>query len=137
MGASHTMQGARLSYVARRFTRDWSRQIVIPKDGQNIREWVTEKGGYFIYIPSGNAYIMTNRMAQEKGYLEDPKILNLDSVTDNTTPAGMYKYARTDKARDKAYRLMEEELIKYCTRLTGPLKPPPLIEEGELEKEAA
>ena len=117
MSAVNALKGPRLEFVAKEFSDDWIRLVYKfnrkTKKNEPTEEKVT--GGYMIYTPMGQSYRLTHEQAQTMGFLDrEPVMIGLDRINDATTPMGRFKFARSDEARNKAYKEMESEVIKCC-----------------------
>lgn len=118
------MQGARLEFVLKpvrggkveRTITSWN-----PKTKKLEQTIVPEEAGFIVYMPNGHSYRLTGEQVKKRGYDRQPNILNLDKVTDTRSPAGRFKFAIDDKARQKAWTDLEAEVIKNCTRRHGPV----------------
>lgn len=123
MSAASQMQGARLEFVVRtvkgkvkRPVHSWDAQMKkITSENKEV------DGGYLVYTPFGQSYRLTREEFLRRGFDRQPKILNFDRVNDTETPAGRYKHAMSDAARQAAWTDMEKEVIRLCVRRHGPI----------------
>ena len=117
MSALNALKGPRLEFVVKEFAEEWIRLVYKFNKRTKKNEPTQEKveGGYMLYTPMGQSYRLTHSQAQEMGFLDrEPAMIGLDRVNDTKTPMGRFKFARSDEARDKAYKEMEGEIIKCC-----------------------
>lgn len=76
--------------------------------------------GYMLYLPTGQMYRLSPEEAKKRGFLDrEPKIIGLEQVSDTTSPAGKFKFGRTERIRENAYRAMEQEIINRCLGKVG------------------
>lgn len=129
------MQGARLEFVVRAVKGKVKRPVHSwnPKENKIDATMREEPGGYIIYTPFGQSYRLTQAEFVRRGFDRQPQILNFDKVNDTTSPAGRYKHAMTDKARQEAWTDLEKEVIKLCVRRHGPI----LAKEADDVEQAA
>jgi hypothetical protein len=128
---SESLQGARLEFVLRELPGTvLVRKITPPpskrkKDADpelenkssNVIEVERAPAGYMIFFPNSSCYRLSPEEAKRRGFLDRrPAVLNLESVKDTTTAAGRFKFAIEEAEKRKAYRDMEDELIRRCTR---------------------
>lgn len=116
------LQGARLEFVARKLPGTIKQTLfTAPADGDlgNVRHEVTVDAGYLVYLPTGNAYRLSDKEFKRRGFDREPEILSYESAKDKKTAAGRFKLAVTEQARKKAYAEMEAEVIRICHRRTG------------------
>lgn len=117
------MKGPRLEFVVRpikgkvkRFKHSFD-----PTKRKISATEVVEDGGYIIYLPTGASYRLSHKDLVKRGFDRQPNILNFETVNDTRTPAGRYKFAMNDKAREIAWKALEDQVIKACVRKHGPV----------------
>ena len=115
--------GPRLEFVVRRLKGTVKRRkAVFEKKSRKIKyALVEEAAGYMVYLPNGNAYRLSDKELRRRGYDREPNILNFEKINDKNTPAGMFKFGRTEALREKGWRLMEDQIIRNCRRNVGPM----------------
>lgn len=120
MSVTNGMQGARLEFVVRRLSQPITRaKVKYDKKQKRIVEETKQVEGFMVYMPNGCSYRLTATELVKKGFDRQPAILNLERVTGTDTPAGRFKFAINDEARQKAYRELEDLVVKACTRKHG------------------
>jgi len=137
MATGNALKGARLEFVLLPFDEEWDREITSfdKKKKHNTKKTVKETGGYMLYTPFGQCYRLTKAQAQKKGLVDrEPEIINLEKVTDTTSPVGRFKHARTMEARQKAYRDMQEQVIRCCKNRDALVK---FMNEGDYDAASA
>lgn len=101
---------------------------------------VTEAAGYMVYFPTGQCYrIATMEEVVAKKFDREPNILSFDQARSTDTAAGRFRLARTDTMREKAWKEMEQEVIRLCLRGSGDLSAyiANYDPKGQVPKEAA
>lgn len=123
MSATSQMQGARLEFVVRSVKGKVKRPVHSwdPEAKKIVTEMKEQAGGYIVYTPFGQSYRLTNEEFLRRRFDRQPKILNFDRVNDTETPAGRYKHAMSDAARQAAWKDLEQEVIRLCVRRHGPI----------------
>lgn len=130
---SESMQGARLEFVLRELPGTvLARKIKPPPskrqkdanpelEGQssNVINMERVPAGFMVFFPNGSCYRLSAEEAKRRGLTRAPAILNLESVKDTESPAGRFKYSVEEADKRKAYRDMENELIRRCTGRVG------------------
>lgn len=130
---SESLQGPRLEFVVRPVPGTVKRMKFDPppnKDdikgnpklkGQTANEprTVTEPAGYMVYMPSGACYRLTNKELRRRGFDRQPNILGIDQANSADTAVGRFKLAFRQEDRERAYKEMEEEVIKNCVGKIG------------------
>lgn len=121
MSASHIMQGARLEYVARKIngtvtqhTIEWDK-----KQKKLVRKTKQVGDCYMVYLPTGHSYRLTAKQLIDNGFDRQPTILNFERVNDQKSPAGRFKYAINEEMKMKAWRELEDQVVKLCDRKHG------------------
>lgn len=150
---SETLIGPRLSFVVRKLPGTIKRtkykappteeavkeNPALKKDLSNHAVEVTEDAGYMVYLPNGGAYRLSASELIKRGYDKEPEFLGYEQANDQKTAMGRYKLARTESARQKAWKEMEDEVVNVCLGRVG--KVDALVSDydphGKLEKEAA
>lgn len=126
--ASESMQGPRLAYVARRLPGTIQRPAYVPpptkrqrdadptldNENKNTMRMVVEDAGWMVYLPSGYCYRMSDAELHKRGFDKEPEIVGFEQANNQSTNAGKFKLARSEAARQSAYKAMEEEVIKSC-----------------------
>lgn len=130
---SESMQGARLEFVVRpikgtvkrmKYKAPPSAEEVkanpkLKGDTANVPRLVTEDAGFMVFTPSGACYRLTQKELIRRGFDRPPNLLNREAAKDTKTPAGRFLLAIRVEDREKAYREMEDEIIKRCVGRTG------------------
>lgn len=123
MSASSQMKGARLEYVLKEIKGQVTKVVTsYDKTAKKlVHKEKTSKADthYMLFTPNGNCYRLTHKEVVRRGLNKQPAIMNLDRVNDVSTPAGRFKFAINDAARQAAYAELENEVIRLCTRRTG------------------
>jgi hypothetical protein len=145
--------GPRLEYVVRKLpgTMAVTKRVAPPSkkqveadptlDGQGLgKRVVTEEAGYMVFFPTGTAYRLNQAELERKGFDRQPNVIGLEQANDTKTAAGRFKLALSDRERQKAWKEMEELVIRTC--VGGSKNIPQYIGDGydpagKLEKEAA
>lgn len=122
MSATAEVQGVFLSYVAREIVQGTINKTVTKFDNK-LRENVQKKKAIeepiIVFFPNGTSQVMSRKIAEGKGFFEQPTVINLGSVNDQTTPAGRYKHALQDRARISAWKDLEQQVINTCIEKSG------------------
>ncbi len=136
MSANHQMQGARLEYVCRKIKESVTTTTVSwdAKNKKLVRK-PKQVEMYMIYLPTGHSYRLTAEQVVTQGFDRQPNILNFERVNDTKSPAGMFKHAINQEAKEAAWKLLEEQVVKLCNRKHG--KSDRSIEEVEEDDTAA
>lgn len=130
---SELMQGCRLEFVVRKLKGTVTRTIHTPPPtkkqieedpdlaGKSANEPVATimEAGYMVFMPSGQSYRLSEKQLIARGFDRPPNILNREAARDNSTPAGRFFLAMREADRNKAYKEMEDEVIKKCTGRIG------------------
>jgi hypothetical protein len=82
----------------------------------NSARQVREPAGYMIFLPTGQCYRLSPSELIARGFDRDPDIIGYEQANNNETPAGRFKLARSDAAKAKAYKELEEQVIFACTK---------------------
>jgi len=72
-----------------------------------------------IFFPNGTTVVMAEKLAEQKGFLEAPTILNFEAVVDAKSIAGRFKFSMGDSARREAWTQMEQAVIGTCLARGG------------------
>lgn len=133
MAVTNGNMGPRLEFVVRELKDVQARRRVTKYD-KKLKKLVhtTSDVGetlFMVYTPAGNSYRLTHDELKKWGFDRAPAILNLERVTDATSAAGRFKYGVNEETRLKAYRELEEQVIKLCERKHG--KATTSVEEQE------
>lgn len=86
----------------------------LDKENANQRYAVKEDAGYMIFFPTGNSYRLNEKQMIQKGFDRQPDILSFEQANSNDTPAGRFKLARTENAKQRAWLEMEKQVIDAC-----------------------
>lgn len=97
---------------------------ITPKGGkipvhERIEEVVEQPAGFMVYFPNGHALRMNEKRVKEFGYDKDAPIANMDGLHSPNSPIGQLMRAQTDKARQEAFRNLQEETIALATAKSG------------------
>lgn len=122
---SEGMKGPRLEYVVRQLKGKIkvAKRSFNPKSKKVETTLVPMDAGFLLYMPNGHSYRLTKDQIAKYGYDRQPTILNFDQVNDTKTPAGRYKFAMDDATRQKAWKELEDQVIRSCIRRHGPVDP--------------
>jgi len=118
MAVTNDLKGARLEFVCRPIKGNRKRNVTsfdAEKKKLVTTEVVEKGGGYMLYLPTGNSYRLTEEQVTRRSFLREPDILGFEGVQNKDTPAGRFKFAITESARMKAYKEMEDQVVKACT----------------------
>lgn len=121
MAVTNDIKGARLEFVLRPIKGKRNRVIhSYDKAAKKLvtTEAVDDDGGYMLFTPTGNSYRLTKEQMLKRGFDRQPTIIDFDNAKADT-PAGRFKFAITDDLRKRAWKEMEEEVIKLCRRRAG------------------
>jgi len=86
---------------------------------ENKQESVDVENPVIVFYPNRTSQVMSGKEAERRGYMEQPEILNFDSVTDQTSTAGRYKFAMHLKQRLDAWQQMEDAVVNGCISKSG------------------
>jgi hypothetical protein len=121
IGAATDVGPATLAFVTRVVTG--SIETTVTKYDKKLKETVQEvvavRDPVIVFFPNGTCQVMPAKIADLKGFLEMPKILNFEAVTDADTVAGKFKFALSDAQRKKHWLEMEQAVISRCMRRSG------------------
>lgn len=121
IGASADIGPATLEFVTR--VVKGSVETTFTKYDKKLRETVQEvtlvRDPVIVFFPNGTCQVMPAKVAEKEGFLEMPKILNFEAVTDADTVAGKFKFALSDAQRKKHWLEMEQAVISRCMRRSG------------------
>jgi len=124
MSVAIDLKGPRLEFVLRPIegTLVRNKHSYDPKAKKIVVTPTKQEGGYMLYLPTGHSYRLTKKEAMKRGFLNrQPAVLNLDKANDTRTCYGRFKLAINPEEREKAWREMEDEVIKNCVRKHGPV----------------
>lgn len=125
---SESIQGPRLEFVVRELPGTVLRmKYVAPPtkkqieanpdlDGvmSNTAVETLEPAGYMVYLPTGQCYRMSGKELVQRGFDREPSILSFEQANDQKTPAGRFKLARNEPSKEKAWRELEEQVVRAC-----------------------
>lgn len=131
--APESIQGPRLAFVLRKLPGTVLVNKMIPPatkaqreknpelkdETQNTMRQVVEPAGFMIFTPTGYCYRISEsdlRKMQVRGMPLEPDIIGYEQANKQDTPVGRYKLARSEQAREKAYKEMEDQVIFACTK---------------------
>ena len=86
---------------------------------ENVSEEREMKDPVIVFFPNKTCQVMPSALAERKGFLGMPEVLNLATVEDHSTPAGRYKNALRLEDRQAAWYEMETTLINRCISGSG------------------
>jgi hypothetical protein len=72
-----------------------------------------------VFFSSGNSQVFPLKVAQSKGFLQTPEVLNADEVKERNHPAFKYRMAINHHDRIKAWIDLEEMVINNCLMKCG------------------
>lgn len=113
--------GAVLEYV----TRDVNGVVFTTKSrwdkakGEIVTSEVPVEDPVIVFFPTGTAQVLPLKVAEAKGFLEVPNILNFQEVVDQQSIAGKFKFALTPAARNEAWLRLENLVISGCISQRG------------------
>lgn len=114
------VRGVTLKYVTREVEGDIiARNTRFNKEEGNIHVEVKVKDPVIVFFPNNSSQVMSKQLANSKGFLDAPEVLNLAAVDDHSTPAGRFKHAIRDSDRKEAWLDMENSIINGCIASTG------------------
>lgn len=128
------LQGPRLEFVVRKLPGTVTRLRRVPpptelerKENPRARDKelgltsieVQEDAGYMLYTPQGMAYRLTGKELVRRNFDREPNIIGFEQANDLKTPAGRFKLARTDAARQKAWLELEKQVMDACLGKLG------------------
>lgn len=135
MGFSTDNGPASLEFVTRLVTGSIPQETV-KFDGklrENARSVSSLKNAVIVFFPNGTSQVFSIDSARRRGFLERPRILNFEAVTDASSTAGKFKFAMTDDERHKYWEEMEQAVISTCMSRSGhPLPMDAGIDENSL-----
>lgn len=125
---SENLQGPRLEFVIRKLPGTVVRMKTLPPATKAQRDknpeldamtanqqvQVVEDAGWMLYLPTGEAYRLSNDEMLRRKYDREPNIIGFEQANDIKTAAGRFKLARNDSARNRAWAELENEIIKVC-----------------------
>lgn len=112
---------AMLTFVTRPVTGDVEieKTVFDKKTRENHKVKGKLKDPVIVFYPNRTSQIMSAKEADRRGYLEQPDIMNFESVTDAKTHAGRYKFAMRMKDKLEAWQQMEDQVISGCISKSG------------------
>lgn len=121
MSMSSGASGAVMSYVTRQISKGKIKTETAFRNDENElqKKEVAMTDPVVIFFPSKSCVVMEKKIAREKGFLEPPEIMNLETVQDQRSLAGRYKFAMTPEARMDAWQKMEDEIINAIISMRG------------------
>lgn len=130
MSVTNPVNGPRLEFVTRKVVGDVQMlktkvTKIKGKDGARDKHTFTtapvavKEDVFMVYTPQGQCYRLTYDQMVKRGFDRKPTILNFEAVKDASSPAGQFKFAINDEERQKAWRLMEDQIVKLCQRRRG------------------
>lgn len=133
---SESLSGPRLEFVVRKLPGTIVRNHYTPPPTKrqieknpdletNLSNTIVETvedAGFMVYFPTGNCYRLSAEQLVARGFDREPTILSFDQANSTDTAAGRFKLARNDQVRQKAWKELEEGVIRACMRGSGDLK---------------
>lgn len=122
MATAGEFKGVRLAYVARTIKGDIKtvETHFDKKNNENVQKEVKVKEPVIVFFPNGTSQVFPAKVAEKKGFLTQPDIINLDTVgSDTKTAAGRYKNAIRVKDREDAWLQMENNIVTSCIAKHG------------------
>jgi|SRR6478752_2077947 len=119
------MRGPRLEFVVRPAKNKVMRAKVSfdPTSRKNVERVVEiDEKAFIVYMPNGHSYRLTASELARRKLDRQPSIISFETVNDTTSPAGRYKFALNDEQRQKAWRDLENQVIRSCQRRHGPVE---------------
>mgnify|MGYP001545353783 CR=1 FL=1 len=122
-GYGSEMNGSRLEFVLREIKGTVTRSVWVHDEVTKQNSQITriEPAGYMLFLPDGHSYRLTKEDVVRRGFNRPPDILNFEKAQDQKSAAGRFRLAITEAAKQTAYKEMEEEVIRVCTKFAGPL----------------
>jgi hypothetical protein len=115
------VSGVMLGYVARKVTG----KVMVNKtrfddeSGENVISEVAMKEPVIVFFPNKTCQVFERKIAEQRGFLQQPQVMNLAQVEDTHTAAGRYKSALRDSDRLQAWLDMENAIVTGCISSTG------------------
>jgi hypothetical protein len=112
---------AKLSFVTRLVTGDIvsEKTTFDTKLRENVKTKTKVKDPVIVFFPNRTSQVMCSSEAERRGYLETPEIMNFESVTDQKSVAGQFKFAMHTKQRMDAWQQMEDRIVGDCISKSG------------------
>lgn len=133
MSASNVMKGVRLEFYAQPLKGKLKRKIHKYEDKRIIEQEIEEAAGYMLYTANGSVLRLSGAELAKRGYDRVPKVMNLEKARDPNSPGGKYQFGLTEAIRKEGYSELVSELIKFCTKRSGPV----VDKKGEIHDSAA
>lgn len=112
----------RYSYVAPPTKAQREKNPDLASSYSNTLKEIVMDAGYMVFLPTGNCYRLSAAELIKHGFDQEPTLMGYEQANDNKTAAGRFKLARTEQARQRAWRELEEEVIKHCVGRYGDYK---------------
>jgi hypothetical protein len=108
--------GATLAYVARFIEGSITTSVMTFDEDirKNVREEQEVESPVIVFKTDGTSVVMSASLAEQKGFLSQPPVLNLEAVDDPNTVAGRFKFSLREKDRIDAWMQMEQAVINRC-----------------------
>lgn len=113
--------GAVLAYVTRVVNGDiYQPRTTFSEDSQkNEQIEAPIENPVVVFFPNKTCQVLPMKVAEKLGYLQQPTILNFESVDRPDTTAGKFKFAMTEEVRRQMWKLMEQDVISACMSRGG------------------
>jgi hypothetical protein len=113
--------GAVLAYVTRVVTGDIFTDVSSFNNDTMKNETikVAVENPVIVFFPNKTCQVLPMKVAERMGFLEQPVILNFESVDRPDTTAGRFKFAMSEEVRRQQWVLMEQDLISACMSRGG------------------
>lgn len=130
---SESLKGPRLEFVLQKLPgvvrrtkhtppptrREREEDPTLESENMNSAVEVIEPAGYMLYLPTGQAYRLTEEEVVKRGLKREPEMIGFAEANDTKTAMGRFKMARTDAARSEAYAVLQKEVIDACLGKLG------------------
>lgn len=121
MSVTSEYSGVGLAYVARQIDG-----VIMTtstkfdtKLGENVTKETEVRNPVIVFFPNGTTQVLAGDRAKILGFLEQPEIMNFESVQGGKSPAARYKNALREKDRMDAWHDLENAVINRCVSKSG------------------
>jgi hypothetical protein len=121
MSMTGEVAGVVLAYVTREIIGDikTTKTSFDPIQKENVKEEALVVDPVIVFFPNRTTQVLPRNVAEQKGFLSQPEVLNFSQVQDQKTPAGRYKNALREVDRKQAWLDMEQAVITGCVSASG------------------
>jgi len=112
---------ASLTFVTRPVTGTvkMEKTIFDKKSRENSKVAVELLDPVIVFFANRSSQVMSGKEATRRGYLQQPEIMNFESVSDAKSAAGRYKFAMRMQDKLEAWQQMEDAVISACISKCG------------------